>query len=48
VEIDIPADDPEGLAPWVLSFGADARALSPKALRDEVVRRLEAMAGTTA
>ncbi len=47
VEIDVPTDDPEGLASWVLSFGADARALSPRALRDEVVRRLEAMAAGT-
>jgi proteasome accessory factor B len=43
-EIDLPTDDPEALAPWVLSFGPDARAVSPKSLRDEVRRRLEALA----
>ena len=43
VEVDLPTDDPEGLAPWVLSFGPDARVRSPRALRDEVVRRLEAL-----
>jgi predicted DNA-binding transcriptional regulator YafY len=41
--VDIPTDDPEGLAPWVLSFGADAKVVSPKPLKDAVIRRLEAM-----
>jgi predicted DNA-binding transcriptional regulator YafY len=48
VEIDVPTDDPEGLASWVLSFGADARALSPRSLRDEVVRRLESLSADRA
>jgi predicted DNA-binding transcriptional regulator YafY len=43
IEVDVPTDDPEALAPWVLSFGPDARALSPRSLRNEVVRRLEAL-----
>jgi proteasome accessory factor B len=48
IEVDVPTDDPEGLAPWVLSFGPDAQALSPRSLRDEVVRRLEALATPSA
>jgi proteasome accessory factor B len=44
VEVDVPTDDPEGLAPWILSFGEDAVVRSPRVLRDEVVRRLEALA----
>ena len=48
MEIDVPTDDPEALAPWVLSFGSDARAMSPRSLRDEVVRRLESLAGPAA
>jgi proteasome accessory factor B len=47
-EIDVPADDPEALAPWVLSFGPDARAVSPKSLRDEVRRRLQTLAAGSA
>jgi proteasome accessory factor B len=43
VEVDIPTDDPEGLAPWVLSFGADAKVVSPKPLKDAVIRRLQAV-----
>ena len=43
VEIDVPTDDPEGLAPWVLSFGPDAKVVSPKPLKDAVIRRLEAV-----
>jgi predicted DNA-binding transcriptional regulator YafY len=43
VEVEVPTDDPEGLAPWVLSFGTDARVVSPRSLRDGVVRRLEGM-----
>jgi predicted DNA-binding transcriptional regulator YafY len=48
VEIDVPTDDPEGLAAWVMSFGGDARVLSPRSLRDEVVRRLEAISAEMA
>ena len=42
VEVTV-ADRPlEVLASWILSLGPDAEALSPPALREEVVRRLEA------
>ena len=43
IEVDVPTDDAEGLVSWVLSYGPDARALAPKTLRDEVVRRLEVL-----
>jgi predicted DNA-binding transcriptional regulator YafY len=45
VEVEVPAAPPEVFASWVLSFGADARVLAPKGLRDEVVARLETLAG---
>jgi proteasome accessory factor B len=45
VEVEVPAATSEVFASWVLSFGPDARVLGPKGLRDEVVARLEALAG---
>jgi predicted DNA-binding transcriptional regulator YafY len=36
----VPATDVGTLAPIVLGFGAEAEALEPPALRDEVRRRL--------
>jgi predicted DNA-binding transcriptional regulator YafY len=42
VEVEVPAGQTESFASWVLSFGPDARIFSPKAVRDEVVERLEA------
>lgn len=44
VETVVPAGDDETLVSWVLSFGPDARVLSPRRLRDRVVERLTAMA----
>ena len=43
IRVHLPAEGDEGLAAWVLGFGPDARVESPAALRDEVVRRLEAL-----
>jgi proteasome accessory factor B len=43
VRVRLPSGDGGGLASWVLSFGPDARVESPRSLRDEVVRRLEAL-----
>jgi predicted DNA-binding transcriptional regulator YafY len=43
VEAEIPASRSESFVSWVLSFGPDARVLAPSSLRDQVVRRLEAV-----
>jgi proteasome accessory factor B len=45
VEVDLPASQTDQFVSWVLSFGPDARVLSPKGVRDRVVSRLEALAG---
>ncbi|MGH2682473.1 MAG: helix-turn-helix transcriptional regulator [Actinomycetota bacterium] len=42
-EAEVPAAGGDAFASWILSFGADARVLSPKALRDAVVDRLESV-----
>ena len=39
----IPWSPGESLAGWILSFGVDAEALGPPELRDDVIRRLEAL-----
>ncbi len=44
VDVDVPAGQTESFVSWVLSFGPDARVVSPKALREDVVRRLQALA----
>ena len=45
LEVDVPASQTDAFVSWVLSFGPDARIYSPKPVKDEVVARLEAMAG---
>lgn len=43
VPISVPTGPDDALASWVLGFGPDARVVEPSSLRDEVVRRLEAL-----
>jgi proteasome accessory factor B len=43
VPVSLPAGPDDALASWVLGFGPDARVVEPPSLRDEVVRRLEAV-----
>lgn len=45
VVVAIPMPDPDTLAGMVLQYGPNAEVRSPAALRDEVVRRLEALVG---
>jgi proteasome accessory factor B len=45
VEVDVPASQTDSFVSWILSFGPDARVYSPKPIRDQVVARLEALAG---
>ncbi|MBI4261799.1 MAG: WYL domain-containing protein [Actinobacteria bacterium] len=42
VEVALPAGDSTAFVSWVLSFGPDAELLSPRALREDLVARLEA------
>lgn len=41
VEVEVPASRTEPFVSWVLSFGPDARVIAPRAVRDELVGRLE-------
>ena len=43
IEAQVPAARDEAFVSWILSFGPDARMISPKSLRDAVVRRLMAV-----
>jgi proteasome accessory factor B len=43
VEAEVPASRTESFVSWVLSFGSDARVLSPRSVKDQVVERLEAL-----
>ncbi|HXF71563.1 MAG TPA: WYL domain-containing protein [Actinomycetota bacterium] len=45
VEFRVPLGAGDALASWVLGFGPDAEVRSPRSLRDEVIRRLEAARG---
>src|SRR5207247_2074289 len=44
LEVDLPASQTDSFVSWLLSFGPDARVYSPRAIRDQVVARLEALA----
>jgi proteasome accessory factor B len=43
IEVDVPASENESFVSWVLSFGPDIRVHEPRAVRDVVVARLEAL-----
>jgi proteasome accessory factor B len=43
IEVDVPASENESFVSWVLSFGPDIRVHAPRAVRDAVVARLEAL-----
>jgi proteasome accessory factor B len=43
VEVEVPAGQTDSFVAWVLSFARDAKVLGPRALRAEVVSRLEAL-----
>jgi predicted DNA-binding transcriptional regulator YafY len=43
VPVSVPTGPDDALASWVLGFGPDVRVLEPASLREEVVRRLEAI-----
>jgi proteasome accessory factor B len=42
-EAELPAAGTDSFVSWILSFGADARVISPKAVRDAVVSSLKAV-----
>jgi proteasome accessory factor B len=42
-EADVPAASTDSFVSWILSFGADASVISPKAVRDAVVGSLKAV-----
>ena len=42
-EAEVPAAGTDSFVSWILSFGADARVISPKAVRDPVVSSLKAV-----
>ena len=43
VPVSVPTGPDDALASWVLGFGPDVRVVEPASLREEVVRRLEAL-----
>ena len=45
VEVEVPSSESESFVSWVLSFGPDARLTAPRAVRDQVVAKLDALAG---
>jgi predicted DNA-binding transcriptional regulator YafY len=44
IEVAVPAGNPSAFASWVLGLTDHAEVLSPKAVRDDVVNRLRALA----
>ncbi len=43
IEAEVPAAGSDSFVSWILSFGPDAKVISPKSLRDAVVARLRAV-----
>jgi proteasome accessory factor B len=43
IPVRVPTGPDDALASWVLGFGPDVRVVEPASLREEVVRRLEAL-----
>jgi predicted DNA-binding transcriptional regulator YafY len=44
LETEVPGSETDSFVSWVLSFGPEARLFSPKAVRDQIVSKLEALA----
>jgi proteasome accessory factor B len=44
LEAEVPATETDSFVSWVLSFGPDIRLTWPKAVRDQIVAKLEALA----